>query len=336
MAEIPFFSQGAISSGEQKNHNPIPSPSGSSPDQSLPQSPHLEEILSSEFLELQRQAPLSTTGTSAIRTMKSDIERLFKTTPLSVAQMIGKSGSTNPRIKKNARIASLYLVLGVMVVILLIIASGAYYFWNSIFPPPSATEIKKATPPAPFFATENSRTIEVGQRDHQQFIKLINDSMQEFERDGTTKRILIKFSDTVDQRFADIADFFDVYHIIPPQGFLKRLSSGLMMFVYTSSGTRLGLAVRTTDPTRTMRDMLDWEPNMLVDLKPLFFGQQLAPVTATFEDRSYHNIDWRYFKLSSNTDTGIGYTIFPAGNILVITTSRVLMETVINRLFDVR
>ena len=268
--------------------------------------------------------------------MRSDVERLFKTAPPSVAQMIGKSGPINPAVRKRARIASLYLVLGIAVVLVLIIGETAYYFRNTIFPPPSATEIKKAVVPAPFFATESSRTIEVGQTDRQQFLKLMNDSMQEFERDGTVKRIIIKFSDTPDQRFANMTDFLDAYHITPPENFLKRLTSGLMIFVYTSSGTRLGLAVKTSDPTRTMRDMLDWEPTMLVSFRPLFFGQQLSPVTATFEDRSYRNIDWRYLKLASDTDIGIGYTIFPAGNILVITTSRALMETAINRLFDAR
>jgi len=267
--------------------------------------------------------------------MKSDLERLFKTTPPSVAQMITKPGYVNPASKKTNFHAGAYVILGIAVVLIISTGGIAYYFWESIFPPPIEIEIIKALPPTPFFATEASRTIDIPRTDRQQFIKLIADSMKEFERDGTIKRILVRFSDTPDQRFISITDFLDFYHIVPPESLTKRLGNDLMMFVYTTSaGTRLGLAVKTNDANRTLRDMLDWEPSMRVDFTSLFFGTQLAPVSLTFEDRSYHNIDWRYLKLSSNTDIGIGYGIFPAKNLVIIGTSKELMETIISRLFD--
>lgn len=304
-------------------------------------SPNLDPLTipQSEFPGAQQsrtdeQPPVST---SAIRTMKSDVERLFKTAPPSVSQMITKQAPIDAAVKKHLIGARIYLLLGIVVVLLLITASTAYYFRETLFPPPVSIEIRKAIPPAAFFATENSRTIETTRRDEQKFLDFMSDAMKEFERDGTMKHILFRLSDTPDQHFITLSDFFDFYHIVPPESFLKRFDSPLMMFVYTSSGaTRLGLGTHTTDPSHALRDLLDWEPKMITALKPLLFGVPIAPLSPVFEDRTYRNIDWRYLKLSSTEDIGIGYTIFPAGNILIIATSRTSMETAINRLFDAR
>lgn len=286
---------------------------------------------------LQQTPPPETSSPIAIRTMKSDLDRLFQTTPPSIAQMITQPGSINPAVKKAHRNASVYVVLGVMLVLLMIAGAGAYYFSDTLFPAAPPVERIKAVPPTPLFATESSRTIEVPPTNRQQFIKLMADAMKEFERNGTMKHVLVKLSDVTGERFITPSDFFHFYQITPPATLMKRLGANLMIVVYTAaSGTRMGLAVKTNDINRTLRDMLDWEPSMLNDIKPLFFGVPLAPVSTTFEDRSYHNIDWRYLKLSSDTDIGIGYGVFPAKNVLIITTSKEFTETIIDRLFNAR
>lgn len=282
-------------------------------------------------------SPSKTNNPAAIRTMKSDLDRLFQTAPPSIAQRITRPGAVNPAVKQAHKNAAVYVILGVMLVLFIIAGAGAYYFWDTLFPPPPPIERIKPVPPAPLFATESSRTIDIPQTDRQQFIKLMADSMKEFERNGTMKRILVKLSDASGEHFITLSDFFEFYHITPPESLIKRLDANPMIFVHTaSSGTRLGFAVKTNDASRTLRDMLDWEADMRTDFNPLFFGIKLAPVSLTFEDRSYHNIDWRYLKLSSETDIGIGYGIFPAKNMLIIGTSKELMETVISRLFDAK
>lgn len=273
----------------------------------------------------------------AIRTMKSDLDRLFKTTPPSISQMITRPGSVNASAKKARQNTGVYVIIGVILILLIIVGSGVYYFWDTIFPPPKPIEFIKATPPAPFFATESSRTIEIPPTNRQQFIKLMADSMKEFERNGTMKHVLVKLIDATGERFISPSDFFNFYQITPPANLVQRLGAHVMVVVYTAaSGTRMGLAMKTNDVNRTLRDMLDWESGMLNDIKPLFFGVQLAPISLTFEDRSYHNIDWRYLKLSSETDIGIGYGVFPAKNLLLITTSKEFTETIIDRLFNAR
>ena len=108
-----------------------------------------------------------------------------------------------------------------------------------------------------------------------------------------------------------------------------------MAFVYTSEqGRRFGLAMETIDLDRTFLDLLSWESSLLADFLPLFFNQKPEAVITPFEDRTFRNIDWRYQKLSQAGDLGIGYALFPAKNLLVITTSKESMETVISRLFS--
>ena len=334
MDQNPSFSKVTSLYAGSGNNSPIhptinnQSPSAPSPSKAPPIDPPKPP---------QQEPPSIETNSPAIRTMKSDLDRLFKTSPPSISQMITKSGSVNPAIKKAHRNASVYALLGVTFVILIMIGTGVYYFWDTLFPPPQPIEFIKATPPAPFFTTESSRTIEVSTTDRQKFIKLMADSMKEFERNGTMKHILVKLSDAAGERFIAPADFFDFYQITLPANLIKRFSANAMIVVYTTaSGTRLGLAMKTNDVNRTLRDMLDWESSMLNDIKSLFFGVQLAPLSLTFEDRSYHNIDWRYLKLSSETDIGIGYGVFPAKNLFFITTSKEFTETIIDRLFNAR
>ena len=334
MIDISSFLRGMLSSTGGKSKNPAPLANGNL---KRPLSDTQKPFSSDVSGEKTTTPPLYSTGEPAIRTMKSDVQRLFKTAPPSVAQMIGKIGPANTATKRQTKIIGIYLWLGIMLVLLLAVGGTAYYFRALLFPPAPATEIKKAVPPAPFFATESSRTITIAQTDRQQFLKLMQDAMKELEREGTLTRILVKFIDTPGERFVQINDFLGFYHITPPEYFVKRIESPLMTYVLTSNeGTRLGLAMRTTDTHRTLRDMLDWEPKMMEDFRPLFFDKQIVPVTSVFEDRSYRNIDWRYLKLSADADIGIAYTVFPAGNVLVITTSKGLMETVINRLFGAK
>ena len=271
----------------------------------------------------------------AIRTMKSDVERLFKTTPPSVAQMISITEPSTPAMKRERKVIERYVTLGIFILILVVIGGGVFYFRAVLFAPQETLLITKAPPPAPFFATEASRTIAVPLTDRQQFLGLMTDTMKEFEREGTIKRILMRFTDTPKERFATMAEFLQLYHIKPLDDLIARIDRPFMAFVHsTSEGTRFGMATYTNDQERTLRDMIEWEPKMITDVAPLFFGKAVTPVTIGFEDRSFRNIDWRYLKLSSTSDIGIGYAIFPAQHLLIITTSKGLMETAINRLFE--
>lgn len=276
----------------------------------------------------------------AIRTMKSDVDEFFKVTKPTVAQMISRREQEREepaeRRPRKIILTALALTLGLgvigggVILIMRLLPSSP----DSIEPGPAA----KLTPPAPFFATETSRTINVNVRDRTQFIRLLEDSWREKERQGTVKRIIIKIHDGPQERFATLGDFLGFWHITPPGSVLQETDPPVMVFIYYgAAGSRLGFAVRSRLPDRTLAGILSWEPALPIVFTPLFFDEKISsPLSAVFEDRIYRNIDWRYLKLSQDRDLGIAHSIFPVGSILIFTTSKEAMETSINRLFDAR
>lgn len=277
----------------------------------------------------------------AIRTMRTDAEELIKTTKPSLIQTLGRD--TRP-LNLNARPAKKLPIrlVAIIALIVLAIGGGAFFFLRgaSLVSTPAKTPaqtLTRTSPPPAYFATETSRTISVKRSDRGEFSRLMNDTWHEKEREGTVKRIIIKVQDGPNERFATLTDFFELWRIVPPQDLLDLADQNLMVLMYAgAAGNRLGLAVRARDPERMFAAMLRWEPSLLAQITPLFFDERTDTIVAPFEDRTYRNIDWRYLKLSQSKDLGIGYGVFPAGNIFLFTTGKETIETAINRLFDAR
>lgn len=271
----------------------------------------------------------------SIRTMKSDTDTLFKTSRPSLLQMIGEK-NLGPKTKIIAKSYRKYIVLASAAIILL--AAIGIIFWQLYqkTEPTSEMPTKLALPP-PFFATETSRTIAVKNENRNQFFRLMEDAMQEQEREGTIKRLAVRIQDGEQERFMTLKDFFDFYHITPFGNILNEAEGTLMIFIQSApDGNRLGLAVKVKNPDRVSADMLRWESSLFLDLKPLFFKENIDLIFGSFEDRSFRNIDWRFLKLSTEKDLGLAYTIFPVRKILVLTTSKGSQEAVINRLYEAR
>ena len=280
----------------------------------------------------------------AIRTMKTDMDEYLKTARPSLGSMIAQTSaglaSDEERETNKLPAIIIFSVIGVAV-----LGGGAFFVSQFLKGGLSAggggqdanPPAQKISPPAPFFATETSRTITAKTNDRPGFVRLMADSMAEKEREGTVKRIVIKVQDGPQERFATISDFFDFWRIAPPQSFTDSRDAPLMVFIYYGrGGSRLGFAARARSPDRTLADMLAWEPGLLTAFTPLFFDEKTDATFAPFEDRTYRNIDWRYLKLSQDKDLGIAHAIFPASNLLIAAMSKEAMETVMNRLFDAR
>lgn len=287
-------------------------------------------------------------GKSAIRTMKSDAEELMKTEKPSLIHIAAQTrqpvfpGAPAPQTRRIS-VAMIGAILGVLV----LLSGGGlavWYAYRTWIAPSSSAETDTATPeqvrltpPTPYFATETSRTITVKKTDRAEFARLMADTWHEKEREGTVKRVIVKVQDGPTERFATLADFFDMWRIAPPQELIDQARGNLMVFMYAGpTGNRLGLAVATDEPQRAFAHMLRWEPSLLAQATPLFFDERAGSVLAVFEDRTWRNIDWRYMKLSQDKDLGIGYFVFPVGDMLVLATSKEAAEAVINRLFDAR
>ncbi len=306
-------------------------PPEQNPQQPLGQQPQLKQVPDPK-----------TERSPAIRTMKSDVEEFLKTTKPSLVQIIGQRAESLPTgPAKERRPMVIVLALAALAAILggaAFMALGGTRLWSSAPPteePPAA--LRATVAPPPYFATETSRTISVSRQDRSQFVRLMEDSWREKEREGTIKRLIVKVQDGPQERFATPEDFFQLWRISPPTDLIRQLDPNLMVFIYYgSAGSRLGMAVRTREPERVFANLLSWEPSLIVSMAPLFFDSLPDALPGPFEDRAWRNIDWRYLKLSAEQDLGVGYAVFPVGQILVLTTSKEAMETVINRLFDAK
>ncbi len=277
--------------------------------------------------------PVRQTGRPAVRTMKSDIDELIKGGRMTLGQMVGP-GAKNDFYQTAGKRRYLPLA-GVLLIIVFV---GFWVMTRRGGDETSETRPIKLSVPTPLFATEASRTITIRYQDRLQFFRLLDDSLKEQELFGTIKRIVVKIqmADGT-EHFASFADFVDLYRLTPPKNLTQFLEGPLMLFVYYGeNGSRLGLATKTSDPDRTMLSMFSWESSLVLDFRSLFFGTQFGDPAEGFEDRTYRNIDWRFIKSARAENLGIGYTIFPARGVLVITTSKEAMEKAIDKLFEAK
>ncbi|MBI4224758.1 MAG: hypothetical protein HY617_00330 [Candidatus Sungbacteria bacterium] len=306
----------------------------------------------------------------AIRTMSSDIDALLKTGTPSISQIITKDAatpavsqrqipSTTPPMPPRNK-GPIIIIIGIILIAGLI-GGGVWYLLpttptsptptvpsgQGVDTPPGAGTPQTppvpllGPPPAALFNTDASRTITIPDNDRSVFLKLVTDTLQEPERTGTVKRILIKLQPTrtdgkgQPEHYASITEFFDLWHIAPSQSFFQHLEPSFTFFVYYGQdGPRIGFAAKTRDQNRTLSDIFFWEQSLVNDLAPFFFQEQIRqPDPPLFEDRTFSNTDWRYIKLSSQKDIGVGYMIFQADHLVLFTTSKGSMESIIKTLY---
>lgn len=274
-----------------------------------------------------------------IRTMRSDVEELYKDTKPSLIQIISREENfPSEKPQETSRKPILFYSLIALSILVVVSAGAGLYYLNFLLPSKVQPPVKVQVP-APFFATESSRTVTLDASNRTAFLKTLEDSAREPLREGTFERVVIKLKDGPEERFLTMADLVELLRMDPPKDLLARLTEPVMLFFFASSGKiDFGFAAKTQDLDRTFIDMLDWESSIIVDFRPLFFNQKIEASITRFEDRTYRNTDWRFKKLSPEADLGIGYMLYPASNkkLLVVTTGKEMMETVINRLADAK
>ncbi len=279
----------------------------------------------------------------AIRTMKSDLEELTSRTKRPPALAIARELAKKPQIFRQTintgrQNKKRILLLTGTVLLFLALGGGAYLFLTSDRTAPvsdTPTHVTIQTPS--LFATEAKETITIKTGDDVQLLRLLQESSEKEGREGTLKRVMVKINGGPEERLLGLADFFEILKIEPPSNFIEYMERQMTIFIfYGSEGGEIGFAVKTRDINRALRDLFVWEPAIISSFGFLFFDKEHDLTDSKFEDRIYRNIDWRFLKVSSQKDMGIAYTVFPANNILVLATSRMALETVINRLFDLR
>lgn len=271
----------------------------------------------------------------SVRTMKSDMDDLFRTTKPSLIQIMGKDAAMRVRVLPQHNQFSFFKKFLVSLVIVLLLAGGGALFFltqkNIVSPPPP----ESPKTPSPLFSVEDTELVSGGFSNRVLLLQKIEDAMRGSTREGTFRHIPLEISEKNQKRWATFDDIIALYRLEPSPELIVAAEGPVMLFSYSSGGgPRTGFAFRVRDVNRALRGLLVWESLLLKDMTPFFFGSPIQATVAPFEDRTFRNIDERFLVLSPEKDLGIAYSLFPAKQILILTTGQEALETAINRLYE--
>ncbi|MBU6415520.1 hypothetical protein KGQ34_04770 [Patescibacteria group bacterium] len=278
--------------------------------------------------------------TPNIRTMGSDVSAYAKAKNLSrvsiAAEELKRTSAIPETISEqndSSRRATKIIIaaLGALAMIAVIAATGVYFYYR-ILPKPKFEETKPAI--TVYFSSEKLETITLAPEDILA-LKLIASS-QTPEPDNTIKRIAVLFANNEEtQTPISAKNFFRLLRIPAPA--LIAGDEDIMPFFYYQGGVaRAGFLIPVRDENLALQTMISWEASIQKDLSPLFLQELPETASASFEDKIFKNINYRFLKLSQTKDFGIGYFLFPAKHYLVITTSEASLQSVIARLFEAK
>jgi len=143
-------------------------------------------------------------------------------------------------------------------------------------------------------------------------------------------RILIE--NKTENKILGLKEFFELFQVKTPEGFLDKLNDDFTLFIYSSIGAnRLGFAAEIKDKAGLVNALNSWEPTMEKDTEALFtvLGKQgMAPVSY-FRTASYKGTSFRYISFPP-ANFGICYSMLD--DYFLWTTSGESMTKVLNKL----
>ncbi len=282
-----------------------------------------------------------------IRTMKSDIEELFRRQKGTAIPAITKEVTAPPlrehlhttELSSKKRMSPTTLLIAGCGAIALV-AGGAYYYISTNAPKPTGTSLpqkREVSVPRSFFSMEKSRNIVIRPPDFLDYSQALSIIENDAEQAGTLKRIvLIVAADGVDERLADFKEFLSAAKITLPAGMEDGIDDEFNFFLtYHASGVGRGLIVPITNETRTFRAMVEGEVDFHERWKSLYHTTDATPGSVvSFEDITYRNIDIRGLTFGTGEGVGFYYTIFKPKKYLIVTTSFEGVKAVLDRVFD--
>lgn len=291
-----------------------------------------------------------------IRTMQSDIREYVKGDKKKFLSMISEavdkepgrfSGEARgPVVFQKSKKSLIFIAIGVLAAVLGGLFTAGYFgYLNSI---PYLSEIAKLLPlpasqtgggsavtsPVPsFIHSESSGKITIREDGSDFGQKLREHSLKGNLKNGVNAVEIIIASNT--PRTASLQDFFKISGAKPSENLLFISVDKVQSFIYrVPDRINAGFIFEITDTNRALAEMIQWEPRLYSELKPIFMEREVSSVPFGFEDKIYKNIPYRFSQTYSDQDFGLGYFIFPAKKYAVVTTSEEAIKSIINRLFE--
>ncbi|MFY9462387.1 MAG: hypothetical protein WAP51_04260 [Candidatus Sungiibacteriota bacterium] len=274
-----------------------------------------------------------------IRTMKSDVAEFMKETKPSLIQILTKQVEYQPTTVSEEKAPFPIRTILISIAGLAVIGTAGWFgysYFTSQQPEtpvtPGVTE--ETIPNSPIFVEKTQTATSL--RNALQLQQIIFGAALNLERQQSLKRLVINIkANDGSTHLLTVKDFFDVLNIAPPRQIPDSLADTLFLYVYYgASGPRAVFAAPSRNTGRTFAGMLGWENSMQRDLDIMFLGETVNQIIAPFLDKTFKNIDYRILAVKPGTE--LGYFIFSAKNLLVISTSDEALQVVISRLFEAR
>lgn len=162
---------------------------------------------------------------------------------------------------------------------------------------------------------------------------LIQNVRTSFQR-GSSTRILIRTKEA--DQFMSLGELLNALDIIFPPSILSKLEDNFTFIIYAETdGTNKIILISKLKSERDMPEVQNllrfWEQTMEKDLDTLLFltGKKKGKSNLLFLDNFYKQIAIRYLNFDDPTIT-LDYAVVPQKNLLLFTTSRESMYTVID------
>lgn len=232
-------------------------------------------------------------------------------------------------------------ILFMIVIFIVIVASlgAGYYFWmtrqTAVVPPidepPVIDEPIVIDEPQSKYSIDNPNYLSIDSESStsSSIQELLSTTATEIVNEKITKPVEFIITDTDNDPVA--FSIFSILYGLDLSSVLDSLDEEFSLFIYPDSlNNRVGLAVNIKDATSIKTAMTAKEKTLIKDLSPLYLGIAPNPITQTFSDSTYKNVEIRYVNINPSETLSVDYTISETQ--LIIGTSKNTLRAIIDKL----
>ena len=290
-------------------------------------------------VEFSNTTEIQKLGTN-VRTMKSDVSEFLASTKPSLIKILSNQieeerAGRGVKPSLGAHYAGKIGAALVVLVSIGVLAAGGYVAFRLFKKAPEQTA--NVLIPQPFFRTELSETIELGELRDGNPAERLSQSARIEETGDLMKRLIIltENDDGKSMRVVSAEEFFEAVDVRGTPAFAKTLSGPVMPLSHKSAaGMRFAMLLLTNDANRARAELLRNEHNLAFNWSAIFLDQKPEIKILPYEDRIYRNISYRIAPFDPVNDLQLAYGVFSAKDYLIFASSEETFRAVINRLYE--
>lgn len=271
-------------------------------------------------------------GIPNLRTMKYDAAKYLKDKEMTFIDMVAKEKEKDRseeflvQESGSEKIITRALMSLVVLVVLAVGGYAAYVFLAERNTLPGG----EAPVARSFFPTDEREIIDVRAGDRAGFLSKLESTRRDRLPSGSIKHVIVRieqFDST--SHLATPDELFSLLDYKPPSDLARNLNDTFNLLIYyRPSNSSFGLILEPKNYEEAVGHMRDWEENLALNFKTLYFDHQIAPTSQPFVDAIVRNIDVRKLGLSDNQS--LSYAFYTR-RYMLISTADDLMDIMIER-----